>query len=81
MERGTIAAQSYRLRVPYGTLLCVSDKPLHGEIKLPGAANAFYETAVAQHLEVGLEALSLLQQRRETLHSRKLRSFDEPPFR
>ena len=81
MESGTIAAQGYRLRVPYGTLLCVSDKPLHGEIKLPGAANAFYETAVAQHLEVGLEALELLQNRRETLHSRKLRSFDEPPFR
>ena len=46
MESGTIAAQGYRLRVPYGTLLCVSDKPLHGEIKLPGAANAFYERAV-----------------------------------
>ena len=29
MESGTIAAQGYRLRVPYGTLLCVSDKPLH----------------------------------------------------
>jgi AMP nucleosidase len=81
MESGTVAAQGLRLRVPYGTLLCVSDKPLHGEIKLPGAANAFYETAVAQHLEIGLEALDLLKQRRETLHSRKLRSFDEPPFR
>jgi AMP nucleosidase len=32
----------------------ISDKPLHGEIKLPGAANAFYQTAVAQHLEIGL---------------------------
>jgi AMP nucleosidase len=81
MESGTIAAQGFRLRVPYGTLLCVSDKPLHGEIKLPGAANAFYETAVAQHLEIGLAALNLLMERRETLHSRKLRSFDEPPFR
>jgi AMP nucleosidase len=81
MESGTIAAQGFRLRVPYGTLLCVSDKPLHGEIKLPGAANAFYETAVAQHLDIGLAALGLLQQRRDTLHSRKLRSFDEPPFR
>lgn len=81
MESGTIAAQGYRLRVPYGTLLCVSDKPLHGEIKLPGAANAFYETAVAQHLRIGLAAIELLKQRRDTLHSRKLRSFDEPPFR
>jgi len=81
MESGTIAAQGFRLRVPYGTLLCVSDKPLHGEIKLPGAANAFYARAVAQHLEIGLKALDLLRTRRETLHSRKLRSFDEPPFR
>jgi len=81
MESGTIAAQGFRLRVPYGTLLCVSDKPLHGEIKLPGAANAFYETAVAQHLDIGLTALDLLKMRRDTLHSRKLRSFDEPPFR
>lgn len=81
MESGTIAAQGFRLRVPYGTLLCVSDKPLHGEIKLPGAANAFYETAIAQHLQIGLAALDLLKDRRDTLHSRKLRSFDEPPFR
>ena len=81
MESGTVAANGYRLRVPYGTLLCVSDKPLHGEIKLPGAANAFYESAVAQHLEIGLKTLDLLRERRDTLHSRKLRSFDEPPFR
>ena len=39
------------------------------------------ETAVAQHLEIGLAALALLKRRRDTLHSRKLRSFDEPPFR
>ncbi|HVJ35553.1 MAG TPA: AMP nucleosidase [Terriglobia bacterium] len=81
MESGTIAAQGYRLRVPYGTLLCVSDKPLHGEIKLPGAANAFYERAVGEHLEIGLTALDLLRTNRVSLHSRKLRSFDEPPFR
>ncbi|MGA7328567.1 MAG: AMP nucleosidase [Rhodomicrobium sp.] len=81
MESGTIAAQGFRLRVPYGTLLCVSDKPLHGEIKLPGAASSFYETAIAQHLKIGLAALDLLKESRDSLHSRKLRSFDEPPFR
>jgi AMP nucleosidase len=81
MESGTIAAQGFRLRVPYGTLLCVSDKPLHGEIKLPGAANAFYEKAVAQHLEIGLAAIERLKSQGEALHSRKLRSFEEPPFR
>jgi AMP nucleosidase len=81
MESGTIAAQGFRLRVPYGTLLCISDKPLHGEIKLPGAANLFYERAVNEHLHIGLAALDLLRKRRSTLQSRKLRSFDEPPFR
>ncbi len=81
MESGTIAAQGYRLRVPYGTLLCVSDKPLHGEIKLPGAANAFYNRAVGEHLLIGLSAIDALRRDREGLHSRKLRSFDEPPFR
>ncbi len=81
MESGTIAAQGYRLRVPYGTLLCVSDKPLHGEIKLPGAANAFYDRAVGEHLLIGLAAVERLREDRDGLHSRKLRSFDEPPFR
>jgi AMP nucleosidase len=81
MESGTIAAQGYRLRVPYGTLLCVSDKPLHGEIKLPGAANAFYDRAVTEHLQIGLAAITRLRESLGQLHSRKLRSFDEPPFR
>ncbi|KFX67507.1 AMP nucleosidase [Pseudomonas taeanensis MS-3] len=81
MESGTVAAQGYRLRVPYGTLLCVSDKPLHSEIKLPGAAGAFYERAVTQHLHIGIAALDLLRGQLDSLHSRKLRSFDEPPFR
>ena len=81
MESATVATQGFRMRVPYGTLLCVSDKPLHGEIKLPGAANAFYERAIAEHLQIGLTAIDLLQSIDASLHSRKLRSFDEPPFR
>jgi AMP nucleosidase len=81
MESATIAAQGYRFRVPYGTLLCVSDKPLHGEIKLPGQANAFYDRAIGQHLQIGISTMDLLRQEGTRLHSRKLRSFDEPPFR
>jgi AMP nucleosidase len=81
MESATIAAQGYRFRVPYGTLLCVSDKPLHGEIKLPGQANAFYDRAIGQHLQIGLATVDLLRREGAGLHSRKLRSFDEPPFR
>ncbi len=85
MESATIAANGFRLRVPYGTLLCVSDKvigifprkksfvvcnacdggmrlqPLHGEVKLKGMADAFYDERVAQHLQVGLEFVRILR--------------------
>ena len=81
MESATIAAQGYRFRVPYGTLLCVSDKPLHGELKLPGQANRFYERAISEHLRIGIETCEQLRLEGSKLHSRKLRAFDEPPFR
>jgi len=81
MESATIAANGFRFRVPYGTLLCVSDKPLHGEIKLPGMANHFYRERVDQHLRIGMRAVELLRQEQTgSLHSRKLRSFAEVAF-
>ncbi|SNT00283.1 AMP nucleosidase [Tropicimonas sediminicola] len=81
MESATIAANGFRFRVPYGTLLCVSDKPLHGELKLPGMASAFYKTQVARHLLIGIRAMELLREMPlERLHSRKLRSFEETAF-
>ncbi len=81
MESATIAANGFRFRVPYGTLLCVSDKPLHGEIKLPGMANHFYRERVDQHLRIGIRAVELLRAGGSTqLHSRKLRSFSEVAF-
>jgi AMP nucleosidase len=81
MESATIAANGFRFRVPYGTLLCVSDKPLHGELKLPGMATDFYKRQVAQHLRIGIRAMeSLRDMPLEKLHSRKLRSFDETAF-
>ena len=81
MESATIAANGFRFRVPYGTLLCVSDKPLHGEIKLPGMANHFYRERVDQHLRIGIRAVELLRaQGGDQLHSRKLRSFSEVAF-
>ena len=81
MESATIAGNGFRLRIPYGTLLCVSDKPLHGELKLRNMANAFYDASVAQHLNIGLETVRILREGGvDVLHSRKLRSFDEPPF-
>jgi len=81
MESATIAANGFRFRVPYGTLLCVSDKPLHGELKLPGMASEFYRKQVGQHLEIGIRAMEKLRAMPlARLHSRKLRSFSEPAF-
>ncbi|MFA6279286.1 MAG: AMP nucleosidase [Bdellovibrionales bacterium] len=82
MESAAIAANGYRYRVPYGTLLCVSDRPMHGEIKLPGMATDFYQKQVNQHLAIGLKAIDLLREIGfEALHSRKLRSFTEVAFK
>ena len=81
MESATIAANGFRFRVPYGTLLCVSDKPLHGELKLPGMATEFYRTQVASHLLIGVRAMEKLRAMPlERIHSRKLRSFEETAF-
>ncbi len=81
MESGTVAANGFRFRVPYGTLLCVSDKPLHGQLKLPGMADSFYRERVEQHLKIGLRTMEILRGiGPERLHSRKLRSFNEVAF-
>ncbi|MEO0989349.1 MAG: AMP nucleosidase, partial [Pseudomonadota bacterium] len=81
MESATIAANGFRFRVPYGTLLCISDKPLHGELKLPGMASDFYRTQVSRHLRIGIRAMELLRDTPlERIHSRKLRSFEETAF-
>ena len=81
MESATIAANGFRFRVPYGTLLCVSDKPLHGELKLPGMASDFYRSQVANHLMIGIRAMETLREMPlERIHSRKLRSFEETAF-
>lgn len=85
MESATVAANGFRMRVPYGTLLCISDKPIHGELKLRGMAHNFYKESVSQHLHVGIETIRILEQELNkgdiAIHSRKLRNFDEPPFR
>ena len=81
MESATIAANGFRFRVPYGTLLCVSDKPLHGELKLPGMASSFYKQQVSRHLLIGIKAMETIREMPlERIHSRKLRSFDETAF-
>ena len=37
--------------------------------------------AISEHIRIGLETISLLRKAGSRLHSRKLRAFDEPPFR
>ena len=60
----------------------VSDKPIHRKIKLRSMANNFYNDRVNQHLKIGLRAIQLIYERGiDSLHSRKLRGFDEPAFR
>jgi AMP nucleosidase len=85
MESATISANGFRMRIPYGTLLCVSDKPIHGELKLRGMAQTFYKKSVSEHLRIGIETIRILQEELHkgdaVIHSRKLRNFDEPPFR
>ncbi len=85
MESATISANGFRMRIPYGTLLCVSDKPIHGELKLRGMAQTFYKKSVSEHLRIGIETIRILQEELvkgdAVIHSRKLRNFDEPPFR
>jgi len=82
MESATIAANGYRFGVPYGTLLCVSDKPMHGEPKLPGMASAFYDQRKEQHTRIAIQAMELLRdQFGQTVFSRKLMRFVPVPFR
>lgn len=79
MESATVAANGFRYRIPSATLLCISDKPLHGKPKLPGAAQAFYADTKAQHLEVAFAALRTAREEYAGgLPNSDLRAMDEP---
>ena len=81
MESGTIAANGFRYRVPNATLLCVSDKPLHGSPKLAGAAATFYEATRRDHLAIALECLETVRADHPAgLPNADIRSPDEPLF-
>jgi AMP nucleosidase len=79
MESATVAANGFRYRIPNATLLCVSDKPLHGRPKLAAEAATFYEQSKRTHVEIALEAVDTL--RRLFPHgipNEDIRSSDEP---
>ena len=81
MESATIAANGFRYRVPHATLLCVSDKPLHGSPKLAAGAQEFYESSKRHHLDLALDALEAVRREHpEGLPGQEIRAVDEPLF-
>ena len=79
MESATVAANGFRYRIPSATLLCISDKPLHGKPKLPIGAQDFYEQSKLQHLEIAREALLMARaDYPDGLPNSDLRAMDEP---
>lgn len=82
MESCTIAANGYRYRIPYGTLLSVSDLPLHAVPKLPAQAQAFYSNSKEAHVMCAVRTVEQLADNPQRLHTRKLRrTIGEVPFR
>ncbi len=79
MESATVATNGYRYRVPFATLLCVSDKPLHGKPKLTGAAQTFYENSKEMHLKIVIDALEISKANNpEGLPNSSIRAINEP---
>ena len=60
MESATIAANGLLPRAVRHAAVC-PDKPLHGELKLPGMADTFYRGQVDQHLQIGVKAMEILR--------------------
>jgi AMP nucleosidase len=79
MESATVATNGYRYRIPFATLLCVSDKPLHGKPKLSGEAQHFYEQSKELHLRMVIEAMEMSKaEHPEGLPTANIRALNEP---
>lgn len=79
MESATVATNGYRYRIPFATLLCVSDKPLHGKPKLSGDAQSFYENSKELHLKIVIEALEMSKANNpDGLPNASIRAINEP---
>ncbi|QGU01026.1 AMP nucleosidase [Corynebacterium kalinowskii] len=82
MESSALAANGYRYRIPYGTLLSVSDLPLHAVPKLPAGAQSFYKSSKEAHVMCAVRAVEALAAEPDRLQTRKLRrTIGEVPFR
>jgi len=79
MESATVATNGYRYRIPFATLLCISDKPLHGKPKLSGEAQRFYENSKELHLKMVIEALGMSKKAYpDGLPNASIRAINEP---
>ncbi|MEX0610446.1 MAG: AMP nucleosidase [Balneolaceae bacterium] len=79
MESSTVATNGFRYRIPHATLLCVSDKPLHGKPKLSESAQSFYQNSKELHLEIVIDALQMVKDNYpEGLPNSSIRAFNEP---
>lgn len=79
MESATVATNGYRYRIPNATMLCVSDKPLHGKPKLSDEAQKFYENSKQLHIEMAVEVLDICKQNYpEGLPNASIRALNEP---
>lgn len=79
MESATLATNGFRYRIPHATLLCVSDKPLHGKPKLSGAAQSFYQNSKMAHLEIVIDALDRVKNSFVSgLPTASIRAINEP---
>jgi AMP nucleosidase len=79
MESATVATNGFRYRIPHATLLCVSDKPLHGKPKLSQYAQSFYQNSKELHLKMVIDALQMVKENYpEGLPNSSIRAFNEP---
>ncbi len=79
MESSTVATNGFRYRIPHATLLCVSDKPLHGKPKLSQAAQSFYQNSKELHLQIVIDTIKLVKANYPNgLPNSSIRAFNEP---
>ncbi|MDQ4020735.1 MAG: hypothetical protein M3257_03700 [Actinomycetota bacterium] len=73
--------QRFRYRIPYATLLCVSEQAAARLAEALRSASAFYETSKRQHLGITLACLDRVRREHpDGLPSHDIRSADEPLF-
>ena len=85
MESGTIGANAYRYRIPHASFLCVSDRPLHGEMKMRYFSDDFYRDQIDRHMDIAIDSIRFLEsyptEPIRIENTRELRSLDDPPWR